>query len=443
MSGKQLVVLLDGTVAGHLHQADGTLEFDYDEAYLAGTDPTPLSLSMPVAQRRHVGTRLSNFLWGLLPDNARVLERWAARFETTAGSVFGLLSGAGEDCAGAVQFVRPERIDELSSGGTKQRVDDAWIAARVRAIMTDTAAWLPPDDIVANSAEGLWSLAGAQPKFALGWEGDHWVRPTGIAPTTHIFKPNTSPFEHFDLNEHLCLEVARRLGLPAAGSEVHHFHDERVLVVERYDRILGSDRRIHQEDLCQALALHPERKYQNAGGPSVQSIRALLDARLDADQGQFIAQQFLRSLAVHWLVLNTDGHAKNFSLLLSGSQVRLAPLYDVASACVYQRTEPGQPVVGELRASGLKLAMSIGGEYEANRVTGADWRVCADHLRLDQDWVMEALSGMAGNLPAAVADARPDADGGGAEAFADRFTELIERRSTRCIDLLRRSSAPR
>jgi HipA-like C-terminal domain len=63
-------------------------------------------------------------------------------------------------------------------------------------------------------------------------------------------------FDEHDLNEHLCLQAARLLGLSAAPSSVRSFQDERVIVVERYDRVHGRDGRvvrIHQEDACKAL----------------------------------------------------------------------------------------------------------------------------------------------------------------------------------------------
>ena len=38
-------------------------------------------------------------------------------------------------------------------------------------------------------------------------------------------------------------------------------------------------------------------------------------------------------LIFNWLIAGTDAHAKNFSLLIApGPQIRLAPLYDLASA---------------------------------------------------------------------------------------------------------------
>lgn len=62
--------------------------------------------------------------------------------------------------------------------------------------------------------------------------------------------------------------------------------------------------------------------------------------------------RFFDALVWNWLIGGADAHAKNYSVLLSGGQVRLAPLYDVASALLYETHERK-----------LRLAMKIGGEY--------------------------------------------------------------------------------
>jgi serine/threonine-protein kinase HipA len=98
-------------------------------------------------------------------------------------------------------------------------------------------------------------------------------------PTTHILKPAISGLDDHDLNEHLCLAAARHLGLDAAVSRVASFDGERVIVIDRYDRSRGADGtvgRLHQEDLCQALAIPPVIKYQSEGGPSPEQIISLL-----------------------------------------------------------------------------------------------------------------------------------------------------------------------
>ena len=72
-----LVVVLGGAVVGTLvRQANATLRFDYDQSYQADPEATPVSLSMPLAVRTHQDGRgrrvVTNFLWGLLPENDAV-----------------------------------------------------------------------------------------------------------------------------------------------------------------------------------------------------------------------------------------------------------------------------------------------------------------------------------------------------------------------------------
>ena len=64
-------------------------------------------------------------------------------------------------------------------------------------------------------------------------------------------------------------------------------------------------------------------------------------------------RRFADALIWNWLIAGTDAHAKNYSLLLAGAQVRLAPLYDVASALPYP----------DLHVRRLRFAMKIGGDY--------------------------------------------------------------------------------
>ena len=117
---------------------------------------------------------------------------------------------------------------------------------------------------------GQFSLAGAQPKTALLFQDGKWGVPSGRVPTTHILKPPTTAFDGHAENEHFSLELARALGLPVVDSRIMHFQNEIAIVVERYDRLRtkAGTRRIHQEDICQALAILPTQKYQNEGGPA-------------------------------------------------------------------------------------------------------------------------------------------------------------------------------
>jgi serine/threonine-protein kinase HipA len=410
-----LVVLMDGHIAGAVKQdRHGELALTYDDEWRTSATSTPLSLSMPLTQRTH-DDAIRPYLLGLLPDNEKVLERWARTYHASARNPFALLSHVGEDCAGAVQFVTPERVEaQLARDGGVTWMSKAEIADRIRLLRRDPAAWH-----VATT--GNFSLGGAQSKTALHFDetADRWGAPWGAVPTTHILKPAISGLDDHDLNEHLCLAAARHLGLDAAASRIASFDGERVIVIDRYDRLRRTDgaiTRLHQEDLCQALGIPPVIKYQSEGGPNPEQIISLL--RAEALDGGAEVQRFMDALAFNWIIAGTDAHAKNYSLLLSGRQVRLAPLYDLASALPYD----------EMYAPKLRMAMRIGGEYRIAAVGARHWRRLAESNGLDPDATVARVDELAALAPEAFqAAAVDDADGDLAERLCERVTVHAER----------------
>ena len=252
----------------------GRLTFLYADEWLASSGAYPLSVSIPLAPGQQGQRKIEPFLWGLLPDNEIVLGQWARKFHVSPRNVFGLVANVGEDCAGAVQFVRPERLDAIRLGARPQVqwLDEAGVADRLRALRQDQSAWRMARDT------GQFSLAGAQPKTALLLENGRWGVPSGRLPTTHILKPPTGEFDGHAENEHFCLELARSFNLPVANSEIRRFEDQIAIVIERYDRFKtgGTIHRVHQEDVCQAMGLPPTKKYQSDGGPGVREIAELL-----------------------------------------------------------------------------------------------------------------------------------------------------------------------
>jgi serine/threonine-protein kinase HipA len=225
----ELVALLDGKEVGRVHRdARGRLTYVYSDEWRKAADAYPLSLSMPLGAKEHGRSVVEAFLWGLLPDNERVLDRWAARFQVSARNVFALISHVGEDCAGAVQFVTPERLSAIRSGEEAKVdwLDESDIAKRLQILRADHAAWRLPRDT------GQFSLAGAQPKTALLLQNGRWGIPSGRLPTTHILKPPTGHLDGHAENEHVCLMLARSLGLPAAQSKVMRFGEEIAIVID-------------------------------------------------------------------------------------------------------------------------------------------------------------------------------------------------------------------
>ena len=422
---KKLFVLLSGRAIGRVAQDDrGKLSFTYDEAWRDIRGAYPLSLSMPLAALEHRHDAISSYIWGLLPDNERVLDRWAKKFQVSARNPFALIANVGEDCAGAVQFVRPERLDATlgSDPGDVAWLDQAEIAARIRQLREDHSAWRLPGDA------GQFSLAGAQPKTALILQDSRWGVPSGRVPTTHILKPPSAAFDGFAENEHFCLALARALGLPVASSTVMRFGNEVVFVVERYDRQAtdGGVLRIHQEDMCQALAVPPTRKYENEGGPGVAKIVGLLREHSQAPGDD--VQTFVDAVALNWLIGGTDAHAKNFSILIGAAgRIRLAPLYDVASILPYNDFDP-------MRA---KLAMKLGGKYRLRDISARSWEKLADELEMARDAVSQRVLFMAEALPAAANGVRRHMrEVGMAHAIVDRLVDCLSDQAAKCAKLL-------
>lgn len=479
MSDRALTVLLAGAEAGTLRQEDGgRLAFEYDARWRASGAAMALSLSMPLAARRHQHRVVEAFLWGLLPDSERVLDGWGRRFGVSARNPFALVAQVGEDCAGAVQFVRPERLAALGAGAPEEIewLDERAVADRLRALRHDPSTWRTRADF------GQFSLAGAQPKTALLRRDGRWGVPAGRTPTTHILKPPTGEFDGHAENEHLCLTLARALGLPSAESEVTRFEDEVAIVVRRYDRADAAPfhaaaiaraaaetaghaadaadnpralaraataaartaaaaarveafsaladaqpvLRLHQEDMCQALGRPPTAKYQNDGGPSPEEIVALLrvhSARASEDVGTFAD-----ALALNWITGGTDAHAKNYSMLHGrGGRVRLAPLYDVASALPYPNLDPRR----------LKLAMKIGGSYGLTEVAPRHWEAFARANRFAVGAILDRVRDLAAAVVREVGPVHDRAAAAGlSHSLVGRWATSVAARGQACSRLL-------
>lgn len=89
MARQELVVLDGSAVVGRLERASGALAFRYDGVWRSDPAATPLSTAMPLDVAEHPDPVVSPWLWGLLPDNERVLARWGRTFSTTTSSPTG------------------------------------------------------------------------------------------------------------------------------------------------------------------------------------------------------------------------------------------------------------------------------------------------------------------------------------------------------------------
>lgn len=415
----RLIAIAEGQVVGEIKKnSNSRLSWAYTDLWRKDPNAYPLSLSMPLSASEYGHSQIQPWIWGLLPDNDDILNQWGRRFHVSPRNPFALLANVGEDCPGAVQIVLPERADSLTRTGKIEWLTVSDVANRLRLLKKDPSAWRIASDT------GQFSLAGAQPKTALIYTKERWGVPSGRTPTTHILKPPNDAFDGHAENEYVCLALAAALGIPAAQSHVEKFEDQIAIVVTRYDRILAGRtfRRVHQEDMCQALGCPPTSKYQNQGGPGAKDIIEFL--RANSSNPTDDIWTFVQALGFNWLIGGTDAHAKNYSMLIgTGGTARLAPLYDVASILPYDY---------DLRK--LKLAMSIGREYLLHDIGWRQWAKFSKLVHLPEEELRLKLRLLAQQLPDYLTKiVRSSAKSGLSTATLNKLSDVISGRAVACL----------
>ena len=344
--------------------ARGEMQLQYDADWVKSDVGRPLSLSLPfnIGNISLKGEKVFNFFDNLLPDSDAIRKRVAERFKTGSTDAFDLLKAIGRDCVGAVQLLgeneKPEAFDQVEGTPLTEEDIERYLVQTVAP--GGFAAARDPD------ADLRVSLAGAQEKTAFLWWDGKWQKPHGSTPTTHIFKlplglvgGRRADFSTSVDNEWLCLRLLKACGLDVPEATIETFGNQRVLVVERFDRRVAPDgrwlMRLPQEDFCQVEGVSPLKKYENEGGPGLKALFTTLKQSVNAENDM---RTLLASQVLFWLLRAPDGHAKNFSVhILPGGRFRLTKLYDVMSAYPVLGDGPNQWSAFE-----VKLAMSLLGK---------------------------------------------------------------------------------
>lgn len=411
----ELHVYLHSQRVGTLSLVGGRLSFQYAVEALNNPSLWPLSQSLPL-QREPFSDRQSRpFFAGLLPEG-RMRNLVARQAQVSSQNEFGLLEFIGGECAGAVSISTAEQPPPSDNA-----YDVKWLTSEQLAAVIDE---LPKRPMLAGT-EGLrLSLAGAQDKLPVVYDGTRIGLPLNGSPSTHILKPPIREVEDSVTNEAFCLHLAKAMKLPVAQASIYRGGHHHALLVKRYDRIEGSQgevQRIHQEDFCQALGVISELKYQNEGGPGFPQIFDLL--RSTTRPSALHVLNLLDYAVFNTLVGNHDAHGKNFSLLYHVSEPVLAPLYDVVSTAIYPELT-------------VKMAMKIGGKYKFSEVMDRHWDRFSEENGLGKAQVRKRVRELAIQLPK---KARQTA--GAQPEFADhpivkRIIDLIDRRAALTLERL-------
>ena len=370
-----LNVWCDKQLVGYLwRNTQGLMGFRYDEGWLS-RGGFRISQTLPLRHEEFTPEAgfAHRFFANLLPEGG-ARER-TVRDLKIPNTDFDLLRAIGGECAGALSVLQVEH--QPSTEHRYHRITDEELA-RLAARRGRVHTW-------AEYERPRLSLAGAQDKCPVLVAEDRFWLPRDESPSSHILKFELSDYRHVPAYETFATLLAGAIGLPVVDIRLRSIAGTRYALIERFDRQRsesGEIARLHQEDFCQALGFGHERKYQEDGGPTFADCCQLIrDASTDPanDLQHLVRWQIFNALAG-----NSDGHAKNLSLLYhANGEIRLAPFYDLVCTRAIERIDP-------------HLAFSVGDERNPGVVTRKHWdtlaRQCGVRPRFLQDQVQDVAA---------------------------------------------------
>ena len=320
MKQATLTVFYENTPVGTISRGKTTeIVFAYDENWKKNGFPLSVSMGFDLPADDLI-QNAAHFFRNMLPEGPN-LNQMCRNAKIDRSDTFGFLSVYGRECAGAISVYASNIAPACENYRSIVDITDkvtTYVKSRVQGQPAHLQSFL----------RDSFSLAGAQDKFQCIVQGNRLYMPqkeSGVLPS-HIVKPDWS----FAVNEYFCTKFAESIGLPVHRATLIKFDAFCVVAFERYDRLSG--KRLHQEDMCQALGRFDFQKYEHmTGGVTFADIAEIMKINLGKDSRKSMASMTIFNA----LIGNGDAHAKNFSFLYDFSgQVSLAPFYDIASSTV-------------------------------------------------------------------------------------------------------------
>ncbi|PUE12587.1 type II toxin-antitoxin system HipA family toxin [Limnohabitans sp. T6-20] len=295
-----------------------------------------VSLTMPVRTESYVwDDQLPPVLQMNLPEGYLLQVLQEQLGPHIGASPAALLSVIGRNMVGRLQVAapgaalnepaKPIEVAALLKGDNSE----AAFAALVREHATSGVSGVVPKFLDAQEDQAL--PLGAHPKASL-------------ITRRHIVKGSSARLPFVALNEHLCMQVARRI-MPTAHTQVSD--DGQALVVHRFDVDEHGQPHWGMEDFCSLLGLRPAAKYDTTWERIAKAVRD----HVPGPQRLTTFRQLANTLLLTYALRNADCHAKNLALLYtSRADVHLSPTYGMLTTSVYagfQHNPPGIEFMGK------------------------------------------------------------------------------------------------
>ncbi len=334
------------------------------------------------------GGGAQQFFANLLPESGARIR--IVRDLKIPDTDFDLLRAIGGDCAGALSLLPTNETpaaEQLYSLISDEKLHNL-VMRRGSSYVGISKDKLP-----------RLSLAGAQDKCPVLVRDDQFLLPLREAPSSHILKFEIPDYKNVPAYETFTTMLARRAGLPVVDIRLCSLKENDYVCIERYDRYEDAEaviHRLHQEDFCQALGYGFQNKYEDDAGPTFAQCYQLVQEA--STEPAIDLPNLLRWQIFNVLAGNSDGHAKNLSLLYGlGNDVRQAPFYDLVCTRAIERIADN-------------LAFRVGGEQNPQLIRLQHWEVEAKNCGIRPKFLLGLVQDMAQKLMASLAQTRADFD---------------------------------
>lgn len=334
-------------VAGQLRLRGEIVVFNYGRSYLQRAEAVPLYLPelplrsgeiRPVAGLTAAGCikDAGPDVWGQRVILARHVGRLTAGADTADLGVLTYLLESGSDRIGALDF-------QASATDYVARTASASLE-EMHAATDRFLAGEPLSPALETALLRATSIGGARPKVLLDDSGRGRIAKLSV---------QSDPYPVVKA-EAVAMDLARRVGLNVAGTEIIECLGRDVLLVDRFDRTATpGERRM----LVSALTIFELDELMGRYA-TYHGLADIIRARF-TDPDRTLHELFSR-IVFNICVSNTDDHARNHAAFWDGSMLTLTPAYDL---CPQLRT-------GEM----ADQAMAIGREGQRR----SRFNVCLD-----------------------------------------------------------------
>jgi serine/threonine-protein kinase HipA len=329
---RALSIFSNAQRVGRLSERAGIWELQYDHTWMTSPEGWDLGPGLP----RAAGTITDGaserpvqwFFDNLLPEED-MRTAVAKTASVDQADAFALLGYLGRESAGSLVLLPEGQEPEPGDGYQTLSLEE--LSARIRS--------MPTVPITATGPKRM-SLAGAQQKLLVRWDGKTLTEPVGASPSTHILKPQSTSAEypHSVINEYAMMRLAALMGLDVPPVW-RLYVPQPVYIVQRFDRTFDgrAPGRLHVIDTCQLMNMPRAFKYEQASLPTLGAAIKMTRSRAQT------RQHLWRWLLFNVLIGNHDNHLKNVSFVVTAEGSSIAPAYDLLSTAIYHTTDYALP----------------------------------------------------------------------------------------------------